>query len=248
MEVIGTRDLLNQSHSHRHALWKELSSFSLVLWCGAETNPDAPDSVLEEVNFRLPVEAISASQTLGHFPKSFATFGSAFEGLSHSNKYLESKFKLASWISAHKPRNVRHLRTHTLIGRSIPNSHMFLYQLLSAIHRKVDFNIGSPKSVRQYISYDAFTEFLLRSMSQLPSGVIQIGGAKATSLEELSAHLLLKLGSETKLKVNPERSWEGSARLKPHADDLKGPFEDSIDAVMVWFPSWIQDLSTGNVE
>lgn len=176
------------------------------------------------------------------------TFGSSFEGLTLSNNYLQSKFMLSSWIAAQKPRNVRHVRTHTLIGRRLPKSHMFLSQLLSAIYREVDLQIGSPHSVRQYISYDAFTGYLLQSISQLPVGVIQIGGAKVTSVEEVATRLLLKLGSRTRVIVNPSSSWEGSERLKPYPDDLKGGFEDSIDAVEAYFPMWLEDLASGNVK
>ena len=234
------RDIAEQKSATRNETWRSMFAYSLVFWCGAVTNPSGSSREILNVNFDLPREAILTLQDNSRSSR-LITFGSAFEGKLVSNKYLDSKHLLASWISEQRPKLTTHIRTHTLIGPAPPAKHMFLSQLFEAIQQRREFVLGSPGSSRQYITYKAFAEVLqplTHSLSR-EAQIIQVGGAREVSLFELAIKLSSLHGHATSIKLSSTHSWEGLLQLKPHDDSVVFDFGDSMKTVIDAFQLWI---------
>ncbi len=165
---------------------------SLILNAAGMTNPTALESELLAANYQLPANLITAGKCN---EAQIVTFGSIMEEVPHSsdsNRYLKSKQLFRDFLDSGEAAgsNFLHLQIHTWYGGIRLAEHMFLGQLLRAIHKKSLFEMSEGSQLREYHHIIDDMKAIVELISLNSSGIHQINHGEPYSLKALAEHIL----------------------------------------------------------
>lgn len=184
---------------------------SLIVNAVGITNPSALESELMAANFQLPSNLITAGK---FYRAKVVTFGSIMEEVPHSsnsNKYLKSKLLFKDFLASGNTAgsNFLHLQIHTWYGGIKLHEHMFLGQLLRAIHETSRFEMSEGSQLREYHHILDDMKAVAELISLKSSGIHQINHGEPHSLKAIAEHILGACGLQGLLSLGslptPER-------------------------------------------
>jgi len=187
---------------------------SLILNAAGMTNPLALESELLAANYQLPANLISAGKCN---EVRIVTFGSIMEEVPHSsdsNRYLKSKQLFRDFLDSEEAAgsNFLHLQIHTWYGGIKLAEHMFLGQLLRAIHNTSLFEMSQGSQLREYHHVFDDMEAIAELISMNSSGFHQINHGEPYSLKAIAEHILGGFGMQQLLSLG--------ALPTPHGDNF----------------------------
>ena len=186
---IANKWTLNGGEKHIEVDMENLGlSPQVIINTAGQLDPNKNISSLLGINFHLPKNLELYSRKHGIKLVTFGTVMENLEDLSKSNPYLRSKRQYYEFLKNEALPNSEslHLQIHTWYGGTKPHTHMFLGQILSALEKKVRFQMSSGIQLREYHNiYDDIgaVQYLLREEI---SGIIQINHGATLSLKEIA--------------------------------------------------------------
>lgn len=186
-------------------------------------DPKRSEEDLLRVNYLLPKNIIKGSSKVGI---RVVTFGTVMEHLfATNNPYIQSKAMLGGYISEAVTLNnmVLHIRLHTLYGRELPSSFMFLGQIYHALMTKSEFKMSPGKQLREYHHVDDDIMAVHALVSSEVKGVIDLSHGKPVSLKELALYIFTAFNSKKLLRIGalPEPEEENFNMVFDPPDLLK---------------------------
>lgn len=176
---------------------------SLIVNAVGMTNPLALESELMATNYQLPLNLITAGKFYG---VKILTFGSIMEEVPHSsnsNRYLKSKLLFRDFLASGDAMgsNFLHLQIHTWYGGIKFHEHMFLGQLLRAIHETSLFKMSEGSQLREYHHILDDMKAVAELISLKSSGIHQINHGEPYSLKAIAEHILGAFGVQELLSL-----------------------------------------------
>jgi nucleoside-diphosphate-sugar epimerase len=201
-----------------------------VVFANGITDPSRPLAEIVASNVDFPRRVIETLGPCGEFR--FITIGSIQERFGEAcakNRYLASKealgrFVLGSPLGAQTPRQLLHIRLHTLYGGK-PPAHMFLGQMLAALERRIPFQMSAGTQLREYQHADdiarAFREIMVRTWDFGP--IVEIQAGEPVRLAELARAVFAAFGQSQLLSIGTRAT----------------PAGENVDVVFPRSPTWL---------
>lgn len=230
----------------QRAYWQDQGNqFGLLLWVGAIINPDEDPRLLRKVNVDMPLTGIRSF--LDARPENrAATFGSALEGIALQNAYIASKKALFDELEAMVNPSIMHIRTHTLVGQELPHPHMFLGQLVRAIHSQSDFLMHGTNQVRQFIHYRDFAQVAMEVIDSEVTDrrlLTTVGATACTNLFELATQMMQRFNPRGRVNLDTSKAWTTDQTLTNQAEnDLVTGSKDPTVQIQELFEGWLETL------
>lgn len=207
-------------------------------------DPMLPLETLLSVNYWLPKNVIEGTVS---FKVRTITFGTVMEALMPTgNNYITSKVKFsknleALDLSSNCDRHL-HIQIHTLFGIGIPNSFMFLGQILKALQKDKPFVMTSGSQLREYhhIEDDVKAIRLLEQSGY--TGIVDLSHGRPVSLLEIANFIFEEFDSQHLLKVGILPSTESENFTKTYKalnilDSVQ--FRDTLPSIASYIKSLV---------
>ncbi|MDC0912249.1 hypothetical protein OAQ27_04025 [Aquiluna sp.] len=249
--ALSLTELAAATRTERVKFWKTLAQSEEeveLVWISACTSNNVQKKELLKVNYRLPVEAISTITSTTRLTK-VTTFGTVLEGRGlKQNNYVESKERLSGWLAQNlEISNLRHIRTHTLVSKSLPQSHMFLGQLLTALKNKqaLVFKTNG-RQVREYLDLETFVSFVSDAICTNSDGVgavETVGGGSLLSLRQIVKLISDQYFTDLEVRFVTDEDTDGEVFPEnPIKNSIILPFQDSKQLLLRRFGEWLGDV------
>lgn len=209
--------------------WDDVNIFTGI------TDPKAHADDLEAVNVQLPRLFLSRAEAFGF---AVTTYGTALEVLSPApTAYVASKQRLFDLIERSRGGGVdaMHIRFHTVFGASVPQPHMFLGQMLTALVSGDDFRMSSGTQFREYQHVDDIAAAIQIVNSNRDRGAVTIAHGQPIQLGELAQRVFESFDRLDSLKIGalPDQVPDVTAPLGGQLPELATlSFRDTIPAVI----------------
>jgi nucleoside-diphosphate-sugar epimerase len=207
--------------------------------CAGVTDPSVNPSLIDQVNYTLPV-FLSEQSNVAKFR--LITFGTVMELLpkySTSNPYLESKLKFYTRYVADdnwQNRNI-HIQMHTLYGGSRIHNHMFLGQIFHSISTKKVFNMSGGDQIREYHHIDDDAEAIVQVTNTVGGGLIDISHGKPEKLRDIAISLFDHFNSRALLNIASKAADENDNKnivFKRTGNLPDTLFRSTIHNLIIW--------------
>lgn len=210
--------------------------------CAGVTDPTEDLSVINLVNYLLPVFLSERSYKLNYRLITFGTVMELLPKYSASNPYLESKLKFYTrYISDHDWRNRNlHFQMHTLYGGHRIHKHMFVGQIFESINSKKAFHMSGGDQIREYHHIDDDVEAILRLSKTVGSGLINISHGQPEKLKDIATSLFEHFNSRDNLKIATKSADENDNRnivFQQTGNLPSSLFRPTIENLIKWFES-----------
>jgi hypothetical protein len=208
--------------------------------CAGVTDPSEDPSVINLVNYLLPVFLSERSHTLNYRLITFGTVMELLPKYSASNPYLESKLKFYTrYISDldWQNRNL-HFQLHTLYGGYRVHKHMFLGQIFEALNSKKTFHMSGGDQIREYHHIDDDVEAILQLSKTAGGGLIDISHGQPEKLKDIATSLFEHFNSRDSLKIATKSADKNDNRsiVFQRTGNLSGAlFRPTIANLIKWF-------------
>jgi hypothetical protein len=207
--------------------------------CVGVTDPAASPSVINYVNYSLPVFLSERSDVLNYRLITFGTVMELLPKYSASNPYLESKLKFHTrYISDDNWQNRNlHFQMHTLYGGSRVHKHMFIGQIFDAINSKKVFHMSGGDQIREYHHVDDDAEAILQLTKTAGGGLIDISHGKPEKLKDIATTIFEHFDSRDLLKIATKMADENDNKdmvFKKTANLSDSVFRPTIDNLIIW--------------
>jgi nucleoside-diphosphate-sugar epimerase len=241
--LLSLREIGAMRTSDRQQFWETLGGkCEAIIFSAAAVDPSLGKNELCRLNYELPLTAIKEISQAQN-PPFIATIGSALEGIASDNAYIDSKNRLSLEVENLQLPNWSHVRTHTLLGADLPQGHMLMGQLLSALRNGSNFTIHGRNQFREYLHYSQFAEFLVnmfRGEHEIRPGVYQVGGREKTNVYTLVEQLMKEFNPKSRLLVNEHLAWQTdqtSDTARSNDFELNNP--RGVALVSSLIPGWL---------
>jgi hypothetical protein len=238
---------------HQYLSWMgspgEVSNFFLnlkisdeipdVYNCAGITNPSIESSVINHVNYMLPVFLSKLSVVMNFRLITLGTVMELLPKYSVSNPYLESKLKFyTKYVSNDnwQSRNL-HFQMHTLYGGSQIHRHMFIGQIYDSIKSKSIFRMSGGDQIREYHHIDDVTEAILQLTKTASGGLIDISHGKPEKLKDIATIIFEHFGSRDLLRIATKIADENDNKdmvFKRTANLSDSLFRPTIGNLIKW--------------
>jgi len=182
----------------------------LILNAAGLINPTSNFSRLMSVNFHLPKNLYTYATRHGI---KLVTFGSVVENLeclSRSNPYLLTKRMYFEYLLSKEllSESSLHIQIHTWYGVASYRSHMFLGQMLSALEKKLEFQMSNGLQLREYHHIDDDLKVFRDLLSKDVSGIFEISHGESISLRDIAIAIFDAFDSRELLKIGALKTSE----------------------------------------
>jgi hypothetical protein len=182
--------------------------------CVGVTDPSVDQSVIDHVNYLLPVFLSEQSYVLNYRLITFGTVMELLPKYSISNPYLESKLKFHTRYTSDENwqnRNL-HFQMHTLYGGSRIHRHMFIGQIFDSINFKKVFHMTGGDQIREYHHIDDDAEAIFQLTKTVGAGVIDISHGQPEKLKDIATSLFEHFHAQDLLKIAIKTADENDNR------------------------------------
>lgn len=207
--------------------------------CAGVTDPSVDPSLINQVNYLLPVFLSERSNTLNFRLITFGTVMELLPKYSVSNPYLESKLNFYTrYISEDdwQKRNL-HFQMHTLYGGHHIHKHMFLGQILHSINTKQIFQMSGGEQIREYHHIDDDTEAIMQLTKIAGGGLIDISHGEPERLKVIATSIFEHFKSSNLLKIASKNADENDNReivFNRTRNLSESFFRPTIDSLIIW--------------
>lgn len=210
--------------------------------CLGVTDPSEDRSVINLVNFLLPVFLSERSYKLNYRLITFGTVMELLPKYSASNPYLESKLKFYTRYLSDldwQNRNL-HFQMHTLYGGYRIHKHMFVGQIFESINSRKAFHMSGGDQIREYHHIDDDVEAILELSKTAGGGLIDISHGQPEKLKDIATSLFEHFNSRDNLKIATKSADENDNRniVFQRTGNLPSSlFRPTIENLIKWFES-----------
>lgn len=173
------------------------------------------------------------------------TVGSIHESSRIENTYLQSKRKLANYISSKNNASFKHIRLHTIYGEGVPINTMFLGQIFDAILCNKSFAMSSGLQYRQYHDYLHVAKHILKIVEnwELSKSFINLNGHEWLRLKDIAIAIFDAFDKPELLKIGELTGIEKEVIDLPALEGELFQFPEAIPSIISYLRKTFSEKS-----